>query len=174
MNELVKQGRFWGDLYYRLNVFPIHIPPLRSRAEDIEILARHFLNIYNGKYAKNTYVEPVNFEMMRQYSWPGNIRELQNIIERLVIVSEPGAVVSNEQIGSLLNMHPPYMPELMVEEMGLREIVNNLEKMTIEKALALCGSTRKAAKVLKIDQSTIVKKAKRLGINLRDATVHLS
>ena len=172
LKELVKQGRFREDLYYRLNVFPIHIPPLRSRHQDIEPLARHFLEIYNLKYTKNTVIEPLGFEMLRQYSWPGNIRELQNIIERLVIVSEHNGTISNEQIGNLLNIHPSYMTELVVEEMGLKEIVNNIEKKTIEKALALCGSTRKAAKVLKVDQSTIVKKAKRLGISLRDENTH--
>lgn len=172
LKELVKQGRFREDLYYRLNVFPIHIPPLRSRLDDIEPLARHFLEIYNLKYSKNAQIESLGFEMLRQYSWPGNIRELQNIIERLVIVSEADGVISNEQIGNLLNIHPSYMSELVVEEMGLKEIVNNIEKKTIEKALALCGSTRKAAKVLKVDQSTIVKKAKRLGIVLRDEKMH--
>lgn len=172
LKDLVKQGRFREDLYYRLNVFPIHIPPLRSRSQDIETLARHFLEIYNTKYAKNTAIEPLGFEMMRQYSWPGNIRELQNIIERLVIVSDHDGTISNEQIGNLLNIHPSYMSELVVEEMGLKEIVSNIEKKTIEKALALCGSTRKAAKILKVDQSTIVKKAKRLGIVLRDEKTH--
>ena len=172
LKELVKQGRFREDLYYRLNVFPIYIPPLRSRVEDIEALACHFLGIYNAKYTKNTFIEPLGFEMLRQYSWPGNTRELQNIIERLVIVSEPNGAISNEQIGDLLSIHPSYMSELVVEEMGLKEIVSNIEKKTIEKALALCGSTRKAAKVLKVDQSTIVKKAKKLGINLRDENTH--
>ncbi len=172
LKELVKQGRFREDLYYRLNVFPIHIPPLRSRVADIEILVRYFMEKYNAKYSKNAVIEPRGFEMLRLYSWPGNIRELQNIIERLVIVSETGGVISNEQIGNLLNIHPSYMSELVVEEMGLKEIVSNIEKRAIEKALSLCGSTRKAAKVLKVDQSTIVKKAKKLGIVLRDEKTH--
>jgi len=172
LKDLVKQGKFREDFYYRLNVFPIHIPPLRSRVDDIESLARHFLGIYKAKYSKKTKIEPLGYEMLRQYSWPGNIRELQNIIERLVIVSESNEAISNEQIGNLLNIHPSYMTELVVDEMGLKEIVNNIERKTIEKALSLCGSTRKAAKVLKVDQSTIVKKAKKLGISIKDEKTH--
>jgi len=172
LKDLVKQGRFREDLYYRLNVFPIHIPPLRSRREDIEVLARHFLGVYNSKYAKNVIIDKMGFEMLQQYSWPGNIRELQNILERLVIISEQSGNISNEQLGALLNITPSYMSELVVEEMGLKEIVNNIEKKTIERVLAQCGSTRKAAQILKIDQSTIVKKAKRLGIGLKDEKMH--
>lgn len=168
LKDLVKQGKFREDFYYRLNVFPIHIPPLRARIGDIESLARHFLGIYKVKYNKKTIIEPLGYEMLRQYSWPGNIRELQNIIERLVIVSDSNEAISNEQIGNLLNIHPTYMTELVVEEIGLKEIVKNIERTTIEKALSLCGSTRKAAKVLKVDQSTIVKKAKKLGISIKE------
>lgn len=109
---------------------------------------------------------------MQQYSWPGNIRELQNIIERLVIISEPNGTINSEQLGALLNINPAYVAELDVEAMGLKEIVNNVEKKTIEKVLAQYGSTRKAAQVLKVDQSTIVKKAKRLGIVLKDEKMH--
>lgn len=168
LKDLVKQGKFREDFYYRLNVFPIHIPPLRSRAGDIEILARHFLAMYKAKYNKKTLIDSLGYEMLRQYPWPGNIRELQNIMERLVIVTEVNEAVSNEQIGSLLNIHPPYRNELVAEETGLKEIVNNVERKTIENALILCGSTRKAAKVLKVDQSTIVKKAKKLGISIKE------
>lgn len=172
LKELVKQGRFREDLYYRLHVFPIHIPPLRSRTEDIETLARHFFEIYNSKYAKNTALDKTGYIMLQQYSWPGNIRELQNIIERLVIISEPNGTISNEQLGALLNINPAYVAELDAEVMGLKEIVNNIEKKTIAKALAQYGSTRKAAQILKVDQSTIVKKAKRLGIVLNDEKTH--
>ena len=104
---------------------------------------------------------------LQQYSWPGNVRELQNVIERLVIISEPIMEITVEQIATLLNIDP-YFSEIMKKETGLREIVETVERKAIEKALALCGSTRKAAQVLKVDQSTIVKKAKRLGICLND------
>ncbi len=167
---LVKQGRFREDLYYRLNVFPIIIPPLRSRVEDIEVLAEHFLAIYNAKYGKVTFIEDAGLAIMKQYSWPGNIRELQNVIERLVIVSEPAAVISVDMLAPLLNVYPG--AELTGRDAGLREIVENIEKKTLERALALYGSTRKAAKALKVDQSTIVKKAKKLGLKICDDVRH--
>ncbi|HWR40547.1 MAG TPA: sigma 54-interacting transcriptional regulator [Patescibacteria group bacterium] len=167
LKEQVRTGKFREDLYYRLNVFPINIPPLRQRGVDIEDLTRHFLSIYNAKYAKNTLLEEAGVLVLKHYSWPGNIRELQNIIERLVIISEPAAAIDADLIGSLLNVDTQYS-EVLTGERGLKELVENLERKTIAKVLAACGSTRKAAKILKIDQSTIVKKAKKLGINLTD------
>jgi len=173
LKELCKQGRFREDLYYRLNVFPIHIPPLRIRVKDIDVLTQHFLNIYNVKYGKQNSIEYLGIEMLKQYSWPGNIREMQNVIERLVIISEKGSIFTKEQIGNLLNIQPTYMPELVNNEMGLKDIVENVERQTIKKALALYGSTRKVAKILRIDQSTVVKKAKKLGIVINDEKTHL-
>lgn len=167
LKGLVAQGKFREDLYYRLNVFPIHIPPLRSRVEDIAVLTDHLLEVYNTRYGKTTTIEPAGYEVLRQYNWPGNVRELQNIIERLVIISDPIAEITVEQIGNLLNIDP-YFSDIMNKETGLKEIVETVERKAIEKALALCGSTRKAAQILKVDQSTIVKKAKRLGICLAD------
>jgi PAS domain S-box-containing protein len=160
---LVKQGRFREDLYYRLNVFPIVIPPLRARVEDLEALVEHFLDVYNAKYGKAAFVDDGGLEMMKQYSWPGNVRELQNIVERLVIVAGPVAVIGGEQLAPLLNVNHGYA-EPASRETGLREMVANMERKAIERALALHGSTRKAARALKIDQSTIVKKAKKLGV----------
>jgi len=167
LKESVKQGKFREDLYYRLNVFPIHIPPLRSRTEDIILLAEHLFEVYNSRYGKLTTIEGKGMEALQQYSWPGNVRELQNVIERLVIISEPVAEITFEQIATLLNIDP-YFSEIMNNETSLKEIVGMVERKTIEKALAICGSTRKAAQILKVDQSTIVKKAKRLGIILSD------
>ncbi|MDR3565391.1 MAG: sigma 54-interacting transcriptional regulator [Negativicutes bacterium] len=171
LRELVRQGRFREDLYYRLNVFPIHMPPLRLRVVDIEPLSRHFLAVYNAKYGKVVEIEPSGIEILKRYAWPGNIRELQNIIERLVIIADQSARISAEQIGPLLNLDP-YYTELLNQELGLKEMVASVEKRTIEKVLVLCGSTRKAAKILRIDQSTIVKKAKKLGIILSDEKRH--
>lgn len=166
LKDLVKQGKFREDLFYRLNVFPIFIPPLRLRLEDVEVLAEHFLDIYNADYGKQIRIERSGIEVLKRYGWPGNIRELQNVVERLVIVSNPNAIISSEQAGNLLNIDP-YISELANREIGLREIVENVEKRTIEKTLTQYGSTRRAAKILGIDHSTIVKKAKKLGIVIR-------
>lgn len=165
LKEMVRQGRFREDLYYRLNVFPIHIPPLRDRTADIELLSRHFLTGYNAKYGKAASIDSAGMWMLCSYNWPGNVRELQNVVERLVIISEPSAMVSGTQIANLLNIEPYSVPGLP-DQPGLRKMVDDLEKRLIEGTLRHCGSTRKAAAILKIDQSTIVKKAKRLGIRI--------
>ncbi|HYG85582.1 MAG TPA: sigma 54-interacting transcriptional regulator [Azospirillum sp.] len=165
LRELVKQGRFREDLFYRLSVFPIHIPPLRARIDDLEALTWHFLGVYNSKYGKAIRIDAAAMELMRRYRWPGNARELQNIIERLVLVSDPGSIVGDEQLAALLNIGDELGPGLDPAR-GLKEIVDEVEKRAIEKALTQCGSTRKAAHLLGVDQSTIVKKVKRLGIRL--------
>lgn len=168
---LVQQGKFREDLYYRLNIFPIQAPPLRDRISDIPLLTQHFLDNYNTKYGKQTEIEPAAMKLLQQYSWPGNIRELQNIVERLVIIAEPSVAIDANQINSLLNVDA-HNTDISDLNLGLKEIIEKIEKITIEKALLLHGSTRKAAKVLKIDQSTIVKKAKKLGIKITDENCH--
>lgn len=171
LKELVKQGRFREDLYYRLNVFPIQLPPLRKRGTDIDVLVRYFLAVYDSKYNKSISIDDSGIAIMRRYEWPGNIRELQNIIERLVIIGEPQSTISEETVGSLLNIDTFYT-EILSPATGLKEIIENIERKTIEKVLASAGSTRNAAKILKIDHSTIVKKAKKLGIRLSGESGH--
>jgi len=104
----VHAGRFRQDLYFRLNVFPIALPPLRERASDIEELATHFVRAYSGKYSRSVRtISPTTMKQLSSHDWPGNIRELQNIIERAVIVSEgeimafdPGWLVGTSVVDS--------------------------------------------------------------------------
>lgn len=167
----VKRGTFREDLYYRLNVFPIDIPPIRERTEDIRVLAAHFVDHYNAKYGKGVSFCETAVPVLERYAWPGNVRELQNVVERLVIISEPGAVISPERVGQLLNVDPAYC-DLLRQEVGLKDLVDDLERRTIASVLASCKSTRKAAQVLKVDQSTVVKKMKRLGMASCDEKSH--
>lgn len=166
--DLVRQGKFREDLYYRLNVFPIYIPPLRLRKVDIEELVNHFTNLFNLKYNKSVTISEAGMEVMRIYHWPGNVRELQNIIERLVIISENEEIIDSNQVKVLLGSD--ISEEVLIEEdMGLKEIQQYVEKKYIKRALKLGGNTRKAAKILKIDQSTVVRKAQKYGIRICDA-----
>lgn len=165
--ELVKKGKFREDLYYRLNVFPISIPPLRERTSDIEILVKHFFDIYNSKYKKQVVLDYKVFDLFKTYTWPGNIRELRNIIERMVIISDKYRNIHVSLAMKLLNI-PTLSTEKLSDELSLKEIVAKVEKETIEKALMEYGSTRKAASVLKISQSSVVKKAQKLGIQISD------
>jgi len=163
LKEQVRQGKFREDLYYRLNVFPIYIPPLRERPDDTDLLVRHFLSMFNAKYGKSVLIDTGGMQTLQRYAWPGNVRELQNIVERIVIISEPTVVVSGGRIAGLLDIEPFALVD-SDENVGLYELVATTERRMIEKALRVGGSTRKAAALLKIDQSTIVKKAKKLGI----------
>jgi Nif-specific regulatory protein len=86
--RLVSEGKFREDLFYRLSVIPIHIPPLRERKDDIPLLVEHFLDLYNSKYGKNLKISPDAMEVLIEYDWPGNIRELENTIERMVVMND--------------------------------------------------------------------------------------
>jgi PAS domain S-box-containing protein len=171
LRDLVRTGRFREDLFYRLSVYPIHIPPLRRRPDDIEALTRHFLVLYNGKYRKAVRIDRDGFDVMVGYAWPGNVRELQNVVERLVLVSDVEAVIGRDQMMVLLNFVGDPVTPLPLEK-GLRAIVDEVERRAIADALKRCGSTRKAAALLKLDQSTIVKKTQRLGILRCDEKNH--
>ena len=87
LEEMVAKGEFREDLYYRLNVVPIHVPALRERREDIPLLVRHFLNQFNQRYNLKKTITPAAIEILTMYSWPGNIRQLENMNERLVVTS---------------------------------------------------------------------------------------
>ncbi|MCM8711236.1 sigma 54-interacting transcriptional regulator [Clostridium sp. SYSU_GA19001] len=160
--EQIKKGLFRQDLYFRLNVFPINLLPLRQRKEDIKVLAYYFLNKSNKKYNRNKKFEKNAVVELESYNWPGNVRELQNIIDRLVLINEEEVITENHVISVLGKNTELY--GVSGNNLNLKESVNMLEKNIIEKALKKYGSTYKAAEVLGIKQSTVVKKAKVLGI----------
>ncbi|MCC9295618.1 sigma 54-interacting transcriptional regulator [Clostridium sp. WLY-B-L2] len=164
LKKMVKQGTFREDLYYRINVFPIHILPLRSRRSDILDLLDHFLKIYNTKYSKEVVIDKRAISVFQRYPWPGNIRELKNIIERIVIISEPHTSITPDDVASLLMMKEE-RADMSQSKLGLRESIQNVERELIKEALKRGGSTRKAAEILKISQSAVVKKAKKLSID---------
>lgn len=161
--EQVKKGLFREDLYYRLNVFPIKILPLRDRKDDISILANHFVDKFNKKYSRNKKLEKDSIKALEHYKWPGNIRELENIIERLMVINNKSVITKEDVVNALGN--EGFSDDFIFDEnITLKEAVNLLEKNMIEKALKKYGSTYKAANVLGITQSAVVKKAKVLGI----------
>lgn len=166
LREEVNKGVFREDLFYRLNVIPINIPPLRERREDIEDLARHFLNVFNRKYSKAVEISESGFRLLEEYSWPGNIRELQNIIERLVVISSNEQIVNELQLANMLSLRPLKAAEYCKRVLSLKEMVENVERTALEKALSEYKTTRAAAQALQVDQSTIVKKAKKLGLSI--------
>src|SRR5699024_8179909 len=99
---LVKEKKFREDLFYRLHVIPIEIPPLRERIEDIPLLAHYFLSKLNKQYGKNFHFSPDALSLLKAYSWPGNVRELQNFVERIVVFADDDLITS-EYISNFLN-----------------------------------------------------------------------
>ncbi|HOV79757.1 MAG TPA: sigma 54-interacting transcriptional regulator [Bacillota bacterium] len=162
--EMFRQGKFRDDLYYRLNVVSIEIPPLRERKEDIPLLALHILEKINEKYRFNKYLSSEVIDSFMEYSWPGNIRELENVIERMVVMTEDKKIGTSHLPSAIKNNAHSEINVVFSEQMPLKSAVEHLEKQIIKQALKKYKSTRKAASVLKVDQSTIVRKAKKYNL----------
>jgi PAS domain S-box-containing protein len=159
LESLVQRGEFREDLYYRLNIIPIKIPPLRERQEDIPLLANYFLDKANKKYNLNKQLTDDALLAMKAYSWPGNVREMQNLIERLVITTESDYIHSSH-----LPFSNPSFYESQPVQKTMKEVIQDIEREMIIKAISEYKTTRKAAKILGISQSALVKKMQRLGI----------
>ncbi|MGM0903119.1 MAG: sigma-54 interaction domain-containing protein [Bacillota bacterium] len=161
LKKLVLEGTFREDLYYRLNVIPIHIPPLRERKEDIPPLGKHFLKKYNAKYSSNKIITEETKKILMEYRWPGNVRQLENTIEQLVILTEGNKVrptdLPREMSGEIPNEHHE-------EIIPLKQHRESTERKMIKLALNRYKSIREASKYLEVDHSTLVKKIKKLGI----------
>ena len=163
--EMVKEGKFREDLFYRLYVVPIKVPPLRERREDIFPLAWHFLRRHNNKFNQSKTFSREIIQIMESYQWPGNVRELQNIIERMVIMSD-GEILEPGHLP-----HSVYSQESddgsMIQVKGIMSLVQareTVEKKLLSHALEIKGTTREAARLLGVDHSTIVRKLKKYGL----------
>ena len=166
--EMVQEGTFREDLYYRLNVVQIDVPPLRKRIDDIMPLASLFLNRYNKKYGQEKQLTYDLVKALEKHPWPGNVRQLKNIMENMVIVSNNEYLQTedlpwnekdkknemNRTIGSLVEN----------DELGLNEAVEELEKRILQRAKDTCGTTRKIAEKLKVNQSTVVRKLQKYNL----------
>ncbi|MFH2031562.1 MAG: sigma-54 dependent transcriptional regulator [Bacteroidota bacterium] len=160
LKNLVSAGKFREDLFYRLNVIPIEVPPLRNRKDDIPQLVNHFINKLSQKYKKQfDSVEQDALKIFLDYSWPGNIRELENLIERIFVISNDGKL-NITVLQSILN--PGSHHSL---NSGLEEAMFNYEKSMIEKAMKDCaGIKNRAAKKLGIKTSALYYKLEKFGL----------
>jgi DNA-binding NtrC family response regulator len=170
LEEAIAQGKFRQDLYFRLNVVPIFIPPLRERREDIPLLAQHFLNKFNTLYHKKIpgFSEKA-MNALTRYHWPGNIRELENLIERIVVLSSGNEQIDLKHIPiEILLSSEQNIQDLMGREMGLIKMRDEFERRVILNALEACQwNQSEAARMLKISRNHLIQKAKQLGILLR-------
>lgn len=162
LKEMVARQEFREDLFYRLNVVQIEIPPLRKRPEDIVPLANHFLAKYNSQYGKNKVISPEVYKIFERYSWPGNVRELENIVERAVILSQ-GEVIDASHLPEHLGQGEK---NAQTVEIRIKEIVSwqegleLMEKALLKKALEKGMSTRQTAELLGITHTTVIRKRK--------------
>jgi transcriptional regulator with PAS, ATPase and Fis domain len=158
--KALKGGQFREDLYYRLNVVPILVPPLRRRPEDILPLAAHFLQRFGARYGKVVPgLSPEAAALLRRYSWPGNVRELEHAIERAVILWERGVIRPEELAVDLMAVASDGLPDQ--ELMTLEE----LEREYIRRVLRrVRGHKSRAARILGINRKTLLEKRKRYGL----------
>lgn len=169
LEKQVEEGAFRRDLYYRLNVVPIRIPSLAERTEDIPALIQHFLQKYGQKFGVKREIDETAVEYLTQQQWPGNIRELENVVQRLMISSRKETIsmmdVVREKHGELFE----YMPDTAAggprAELDLAAAVDEYEKGLIKYAYEKYGSTRKAAKAIGISQTQMMRKIRKYGLS---------
>ncbi|WP_240983284.1 sigma 54-interacting transcriptional regulator [Acididesulfobacillus acetoxydans] len=185
LEEMVREKTFREDLFYRLNVVPILIPPLRRRKEDIPLLVNEFLRRFNTRYGLQKWITPEVMGVFMLYDWPGNIRELENTVERLMVtgredaigresmedVFSPGGLKMAEAGGlsSFQKVGHGELPEFPGQSGGtfsLPQYLKEEERRLISEAYAVAGSTRKAAALLKISQSSLVKKMQKYRVRV--------
>ncbi|MDQ0218793.1 PAS domain-containing protein [Peribacillus cavernae] len=165
LEEMVQQGTFREDLYYRLFVIPITVPPLSERREDIPFLASHFIEIYSQKYKQYKTFDKEVIQFFMDHEWKGNVRELQNTIERLILT----APVQHIELGHLpekLVKPNDQNKQLVSEKLNLKQEVEQLEKQIIIQALETSATMKEASQKLGVDASTISRKVKKHDINV--------
>ena len=165
LEKLMAAGRFRQDLYYRLNVIPIRIPPLRERKADLLPLMLYFLEKNNQRFNLNLKLSPRVIEVLSSFSWPGNVRELNNVIENMMIMTENTAMIEERSIPQYITqaVKKPLFIETpdYFDSYDLNEIIPSVEREVIRKAISEFGALRNVAQHLGIDLSTLVRKKRR-------------
>lgn len=156
LKEMVEQGNFRKDLYYRLNVMPIHLPPLRERKEDIQPLAKLFLQKFNHQYHFHKRFAEEVLQGLVQYDWPGNVRELMHVVERFAVSAEED-VIGEGLLREVLEKPILSNRIICTEILPLMEAREELDRILVTTAMDRFGSTRKAAETLGVNQSTVVR-----------------
>jgi two-component system nitrogen regulation response regulator NtrX len=169
LEHAIQKGAFRQDLYYRLNVIPITVPPLRSRVEDIPDLTFHFLRLVGQKYGKKEkHLTPTALQRLSVYHWPGNVRELANAIERLVIMT-PGDMIDLSDVQAVLEGHPSTTHSAtslsLTEDRSLKDRVQDYEKKVLQDAYdRYGGNVSRMAQKLQTDRANLHRKLQRYGI----------
>jgi two-component system response regulator AtoC len=164
----MRKGTFREDLFYRLNVMQIHLPPLRDRTEDIPPLCQLFIERFNGELKKRiASISPGAMSRLMKHPWPGNVRELENVIQRAVVLAEQDALLPEHLPGSVVTGLENGHLDTLFEGFSLKEAQRSLEKKLIVKALTETGGNRtRAARLLEISHPSLLSKIKAYGIDL--------
>jgi len=167
--EMVRDGRFRADLYYRLNVVPVFLPPLRVRKEDIPMLAAHFIEHFSLRYHRPPLaLSPGALQAFNDYAWPGNARELRNLIERLILVNPGPAVEPDDLPLEFLHGATPHHPEDPSESLLLDDVVREAETRAIQRAFRMAeGDRTRTAELLGISPRTLRHKVRQWSIKLK-------
>lgn len=165
LNLAIKEGLFRSDLYYRLHVATLEIPPLRERIEEIIALIDYFLGKYNTKYKKKIVFTQEAKQLLKNYKWPGNVREMENLIQGLVVTADKEVLQAYDLPGYLLiNQDGIQTDPMNIGEKSLNEIISQFEKSVLENALNKHGKVSSLAKMFQVDHSTIFRKLKKYGL----------
>jgi transcriptional regulator with GAF, ATPase, and Fis domain len=167
LRELVRTNRFREDLFHRLNVFTIAVPPLRNRIEDVPLLASYYLKVFNDEFGQSKRLAVDAIEAMKRYSWPGHVRELKNVLERAVTFNDTGVIRADELEFGEVEEESIVLPA-QVPNSG--NSLDDMEREHIIRVLRETGGNKKrAAEILGIERRTLYNKAKRLKIDFSDA-----
>ncbi|MDP9742758.1 UNVERIFIED_ORG: PAS domain S-box-containing protein [Bacillus sp. B2I3] len=170
LEKMIIEKKFRKDLYFRLNVLAINIPPLRDRPEDVFALLVHFLNMFNTKHKMNKSFSPSSINLLLSYQWPGNIRELKNLVEQLLIISDENVIKESLvpiRIRSQRNLKQETLPDDFVPtntEMPLKKLINEYERKILSYHLSKYKPMKLCADVLGIDLTTLARKKKRYNL----------
>ncbi len=157
LQALVEEGKFRQDLWFRLNVVHIRLPPLRERRSDIGLLANHFLRLFNGRYERNVRLSDSGLKALEEHAWPGNVRQLQHVLERLLILS-PVEVLEGDAVKDALNSLEPRSKPV--------QSLMDAEEEQIRKVLAATGGNKtRAAQILNIERKTLYRKLERMNLD---------
>lgn len=158
LKELIGKKEFRADLFYRLNVIPIYVPPLRDRRDDIPYLINFFLNRYNKEYNKKRVISRDAMHLLLAYPWPGNVREVANVIERLVVIAQGNYILPHNLPKEIFEKP---ISDVLDKGISLKDHIESIELSIIKKAIDKYGSARKAAPYLGLDSTTLTRKLKK-------------
>jgi len=186
LSKMVSEGSFREDLYYRISVVPIILPPLRERGDDLLLLARNYVDEFNRKFNKKVKgLTKEAEEILRRYSWPGNVRELKNIIERIMILRDVGRVITPENIPAEIKASAAQDPVVQVDELlpltsetdridyrqAVEKLTGKIKERILARALQLSGGNRtKAARLLNISRYALIRELKKMGKSAETGT----